>query len=156
MDFGQYVPHFYHVLEGIVRGCQFNEKQEDHTLFFSHDGQWFISPEKLLNKEKKTNTHVFEAVTDVTAIRFDHNKLLVLSSQNPKIFEFYHDAILVIMNSFLVRIKLLTIENAEKRYLNLKETRPQLVSNVQKKHLAQFLGITPNSLSRILNKFKKS
>ncbi|SHO63302.1 Crp/Fnr family transcriptional regulator [Algoriphagus zhangzhouensis] len=155
IDYGRYCPYFFHVLNGVVRGSQYTANVDEHNLFFIHDDQWFITPEKLLSKETKPSSHIFEAVSDVTLIKIDHEKLLKSATQNPHLFEFYHDAILVIMTSFLERIKLLTIENAEERYKNLVATRPLLFPHVQKKHLAQFLGITPNSFSRILKKLKE-
>ncbi|MCC6410893.1 MAG: Crp/Fnr family transcriptional regulator, partial [Saprospiraceae bacterium] len=41
------------------------------------------------------------------------------------------------------------INTPEERYLQLLQTRPDLVDRVPQYHLASFLGITPESLSRI-------
>jgi len=41
------------------------------------------------------------------------------------------------------------INSPEERYLNLLETRPELLDRVPQYQLASFLGITPESLSRI-------
>lgn len=40
-------------------------------------------------------------------------------------------------------------ETAENRYIRLLENRPDLITRAPLKHLASFLGITPQSLSRI-------
>ena len=41
------------------------------------------------------------------------------------------------------------IKSPEERYLNLLETRPELLDRVPQYQLASFLGVTPESLSRI-------
>ena len=155
IEYGKYEPYFYYVLEGIVRGYGFTNEGDEHNMFFIHHGQYFISPEKFFNKERKNSNHVFETVNKVVALKIHHNRLMELAMENHSIFEFYHDALKVLLQSFLERIRLMSIENAEERYLHLITTRPVLEPNVQKKHIAQFLGITPNSFSRILRSLKQ-
>ncbi len=156
IEYGKYEPYFYYVLEGIVRGYVYTNSGKEHNLFFIHNNQYFVSPDKFFNKEKKINTFIFEAVTDITAFKIHHDKLMELAPQTPAFFEFYHDAMKAFLKSFMNRIQLLTIENAEERYKHLEATRPLLPLNAQKKHLAQFLGITPNSFSRLLKKIQKN
>ena len=56
---------------------------------------------------------------------------------------------------FFTEVILKDIQNktAEERYMELIETRPNLVQKVQLKHLASYLGIAPQSLSRIRKKY---
>ncbi len=156
IEYGKYSPYFYYILDGVVRGYNYKENGEDHNWFFIHTEQYFLSPDKLLNKEKTSNHYIFEAVTDITAYRIKHNELIHLAAQNPRIFEFYHDALKVIIASLFERIRILTIESAEDRYKHLIETRPLIPLHVQKKHIAQFLGITPNSFSRLLKRMERN
>lgn len=51
------------------------------------------------------------------------------------------------------QINLLT-KTAEERYLELMETRPELLHRIPQKYIASFLGITTQSLSRIRRKIK--
>ena len=44
----------------------------------------------------------------------------------------------------------------EERYLNLQKTRPDLLQRVPQHQLASFLGVTPESLSRIRNRMAKN
>ncbi len=155
IEYGKYEPYFYYVIDGIVRGYGFTNAGDVHNIFLMHNGQAFLSPEKFLNKERKNSNYIFETVTKVTVFKIHHSELMDLAMKNPKIFEFYHDTLKQILNSFFERLRLISIENAEERYLHLIRTRPILKSNVQKKHLAQFLGITPNSFSRLLRLLKQ-
>ena len=47
------------------------------------------------------------------------------------------------------------ISSPEQRYLNFLETRPDLAQRVPQYHLASYLGITPQSLSRMRNRLLK-
>jgi CRP-like cAMP-binding protein len=47
----------------------------------------------------------------------------------------------------------LLLLTAEQRYQHILETGPQLLQRVPQKHLASYLGITPQSLSRIRRRF---
>lgn len=47
------------------------------------------------------------------------------------------------------------ISNPEQRYLNLLETRPELLQRVPQFQIASYLGITPQSLSRMRNRLLK-
>jgi len=49
------------------------------------------------------------------------------------------------------QIALLT-QTAEERYLAMMQETPELIQNTASKHIASYLGITPESLSRIRNK----
>ncbi len=51
------------------------------------------------------------------------------------------------------QITLLTM-NAEERYLQLMQERPGLINRISGKHIASYLGITPESMSRIRKKIQ--
>jgi CRP/FNR family transcriptional regulator, anaerobic regulatory protein len=44
------------------------------------------------------------------------------------------------------------VQTAEERYCNLMETNPEILQRISQKHIASYLGITPQSLSRIRKK----
>ncbi|MEM9547054.1 MAG: Crp/Fnr family transcriptional regulator [Bacteroidota bacterium] len=52
------------------------------------------------------------------------------------------------------QIDLLTL-SAEERYHQLMQERPELINRISIKHIASFLGIAPESMSRIRGKFGK-
>lgn len=49
-----------------------------------------------------------------------------------------------------------TSQNATERYLHFKELYPQLCVNVKQQYIATYLGITPESLSRIRRSIKEA
>lgn len=54
------------------------------------------------------------------------------------------------------RIRSFLIEDAEQKYLSLCQNRPYLVDRIQHYHLASYLGISPETLSRIRKKVHKN
>lgn len=54
IEYGKHSPYFYYIMGGLVRGYRFKEDGEDHNWFFVHTAQYFLSPDKLFNKEKKS------------------------------------------------------------------------------------------------------
>ncbi len=53
------------------------------------------------------------------------------------------------------RVELLLFMTPEERYLYLQKSQPQLISKVSQFHLASYLGIKPESLSRIRKRLSK-
>lgn len=152
IEYGDYDPHCYYILDGLVRGYNYTDKDQEYNFFFTDPQHIILSPDLFLHNNKLTNTFVFESITPIELWKINYDTLLELASKNPGIFEFYHKMLKQIIHNFFDRVKLLLIENAEERYLHLQNTRPLVVAKAQKKHLAQFLGITPNSFSRLLRK----
>ncbi len=157
MTIGEQVPdEFYLVLDGIVRGYGRTKENEHKNLFFIIENYYFLSPERLFEGLNARNFHGFEAVTFSEILCIDYSRLLEKAAQNALFFKFHQRAINTILKGFTERIKLMIIEDAKKRYQHLCDNRPTVIENAQNKHIADFLGITPNSLSRILSsKFKK-
>ena len=59
--------------------------------------------------------------------------------------------------AFLLRDKLLSllIDTPQERYLKLIETEPQLLQRIPQYYLASYLGIEPESLSRLKRRVNK-
>ena len=66
---------------------------------------------------------------------------------------------LIIEQSFVrmkSKNKMLTNLNPEERYLELLQTRPKVVERISQIHIASYLGIKPESLSRIRKRIFKT
>ncbi len=154
IQFDTFAPNFYYTIEGLIRGAMYTKEGEEHTLYFSEKGRYFITPETLLNKKRTRSKHFFQAIMPTRVLFMNHEKLVELSKENEALFTFYHDALINIMAGLNERVILLNIENADERYRHLQRTRPYVVEHAQKNHIAEFLGILPTSFSRILRKLK--
>jgi len=69
--------------------------------------------------------------------------------------EWYIHILKDIANILFYRVEALTTMSAKERYLSLLKLDPAFIDKVYSKHLADYLGITPVSFSRILNEINK-
>jgi CRP-like cAMP-binding protein len=53
------------------------------------------------------------------------------------------------------RVELLLFMSPEKRYLHLQKNQPELFEQVSQNHLSSYLGVKPESLSRIRKRLSK-
>ncbi|MFD2934421.1 Crp/Fnr family transcriptional regulator [Spirosoma flavum] len=143
---GQVENHIYYIEEGMVR-LFLNDDGKDISLdfVFSHD---FVSAYSSFLTGQPTAFTV-QALTDVQALRFSRSNLMNLYDQSHKAERIGR---LIAEQAFLRKtsreVQFLT-STAKQRYLQLLEQNPILVQKISIKHLSSYLGIEPESLSRI-------
>lgn len=148
---GKICRYFYFLEEGLVRFYN-NHDGEELTIYFV-DAPYFFS-------DKESLHHRIPAKVNIQAL----SKCVVWQTSIDKIQEFSKLASWETFTKNLIReiteyIEQLMITNkmlsAEERYLKLLEVHPDLTNRVPLKYLAGFLGIAPQSLSRIRKKYQK-
>ncbi len=144
---------FIYIYKGSIRGYYFTEKGEERTVFIGNDDLFIGAPESILHK--KPTKYYFETVVKTEFYKFDFRKLEEIAVLNSNIFKFYTDILKKILSLFIDRIESFIGSNPEERYLDLHEKRPLIISYAHKKQIATFLGISPNSLSRIISRINK-
>lgn len=143
---GQVAKLCYFVLKGCIRQYFLVDGEEKTTNFFS-EGQPVTSYEGTF--KQKPSKFYLACVEDS-----------ILSTSSPEeeaaFFEkFPHlkPAALMAMEEELGKsqgmLSSFILSSPEERYLNLLKTRPDLLDRVPQYQLASFLGVTPESLSRI-------
>lgn len=140
--------HLYFITKGFVQGYYTDHWGNENTLFLPEEGFCFAAPECIFSQKKATK-YTFEALTDVETCRFDFEELQVYAVQNQSVFDFYNTMLKAIVEAFVFRLKAFIEKNPEERYLNVSNICPNLHRLSLGKYLASFLGISPNSLSRI-------
>ena len=139
------------VLDGLVRCYYIDGDGNDITRGFGFDGGMCIDEGMMGLSEYIC---MWETVEESTLMLFDVRELkgLIMSSESLKTlwialledglkYKIYRE------NSFLT-------ENATERYLYFRKHFPKLCGRVPQKHIATYLGITPESLSRIRKTMK--
>ncbi len=139
------------ILEGVVRGCYYNNKGEEITRCFISENNLVVD---YVNFE--ANTTSAEYIQAST-----HCKLLVFSKQDWE--ELSHTIVGwdVIKNKMVQkclyqksRKSPVISQDATTRYLEFLENHPTLTNRVALSHVASYLGITQQSLSRIRKNIK--
>jgi CRP-like cAMP-binding protein len=144
---GQLRKEVFWIRKGLVRGLRITEKGEEITTMFRWEDQPVVSPNLILFNEPAL--HYFEALEPTEVFRIDYDKVQKIIENNPKLEA--NRAILLrnVLKEALLRIDSFLLLSPEERYLDFVRTRPDLINRVPNKYLANVLGITPVSLSRI-------
>lgn len=135
------------ILQGVVRFCYYNNKGEEITHSFV-DEHNFVSDQQRFEAQVVASEYI-QAVTPC--------KMLVFSKRdwddiNNTVLPWEAIAALILKNCLLKTIERrspLVAEDATTRYLSFINQFPGLVNRVQLAHVASYLGITQQSLSRI-------
>lgn len=143
--------YFSYIASGIVRFYLVNPLGEERTIFLPHNDMFFGTPEFVLNRQPTQYT--IAAMTEVELIQFKLKDIETLASQHPNIFTLYIKYLKVIIAAFVQRLEAVPYK-PEERYEQMCQKRPILAECAFKKDFAQFIGVTPNSLSRIIARKK--
>ena len=98
---------------------------------------------------------MWEALEETTVMFLETGKVRKLISEN----ESFKDTWILLLEKGM-RYKIyrengFLVENATERYIHFKKLFPELSGRVPQKHIASYLGIKPESLSRIRGALKE-
>lgn len=143
---GEASNHSYFVLSGLVRQYRMIDGEEITTNFYT-EGQWIIS---LTGFTKDTiATDYLVCNEDTSVVIGNEEKAQQLFREFPR-FETISRAVMetVFAGQQKTMMNHLTA-SPEDRYHRLLETKPELVQRVPQYQLASYIGVKPESLSRI-------
>jgi CRP-like cAMP-binding protein len=150
---GQKSINSYFVLSGCVRQYNLSEGDEKTTRFFM-EGDWVISVNEV--SENATSAFNWICLEDCTLISGNEQKAQDLFVKFPRLEtisrKIVEDAFSKIQKSILTYYS----ETPEQRYLSLIKSQPYIIQRVPQYHLASYLGIKPESLSRIKKRIAKN
>lgn len=140
------------VLDGIARSYYVDGDGNDITRGFSAPGSLCMD-EGLLGYEESIVT--WEVLEEVTLMLFEVSKMKKLISGNDQLKTAY---IQILENSLRYKIYRengFLVENATERYIHFKKIYPAICESVKQQYIATYLGIAPESLSRIRKALKE-
>lgn len=147
LEEGQRCHYFYYVLKGFVRTYYNDLEGNEVTHWFTAENSMITSPFSFFKKER--NILYFEALeeTDLLLISYDQlNKIIENNkSVGESIRHMYAEFAMILSR----RVMSIHTQTAEDRYLQIMKQYPYLFQKAKLTHIASFLGITPQSLSRI-------
>ncbi|MCJ7933063.1 MAG: Crp/Fnr family transcriptional regulator [Chryseobacterium sp.] len=145
------VPNYlYYIVSGYMRLYYPDSKGNQVTTHINCPPGFFTSYAHFINRTRSED--YVECITDCELLRITKDDLdsLVAGSQAMKDF-----SISVFQQSIAYnenRSRELSALGAEQRYLKLLEDYPGIIQNVPIQYIASFLGMKPESLSRIRRK----
>ncbi|WP_397363290.1 Crp/Fnr family transcriptional regulator [Olleya sp. R77988] len=140
----------FFILKGTIRGYLINNKGVEKNIFLRPTYTFMGAPNALFNEE--VSKYTFEAIGETELLVFEFNDLESLALKNPTILKFYLSAYKEIVQTLTYRIESMINKMPEDRYEDLLQKSPQFFKTVYHKDIANYLGITPVSLSRIMKR----
>ncbi len=135
------------VEKGILRSYSIDEKGNEHILQFAFEGWWISDQYSFLTGEPSTyNIDVLEEAELLLLSRQAEEQLM---EKVPKLERYFR---ILLQNSLISMQRRLVSsfsKSAEVRYAELVESCPTIPQRVPQHMMASFLGITPETLSRI-------
>jgi len=149
---GQISRDSYFVIEGCVRKYYIVEGEERTTEFYVEDE----SVASLQSYKNKTPAnHYFECAEDCRLAVLNYNKEQELFKRVPKYEALCRMSIESDFGEQQETLAKFIMSSPEERYKHLLETRPDLLQRIPQYHLASYLGVKPESLSRIRKRLTK-
>ncbi|MBP2833798.1 Crp/Fnr family transcriptional regulator [Aquimarina sp. U1-2] len=143
---GNYFSKLWFLNNGIVRAFRIING-EDYTFFFFTKQNFAVDYQSYLTGEK--SPLFFESLTDVEYVEFTKESIEKIYQTIPS---FEKVGRIMSENAYLSateRLKQFQAELLEVRYEKLMERDPELFQQIPQYHIASYLGVKPQSLSRI-------
>lgn len=144
---GDVCKHLAFVNSGCLRSYTVDHKGEEHVIQFAIEDWWISDLHSFLGGS--ASTHNIDALQDSEVLLLEHSARDPLLESVPKMERFFRMLLEANYVATHRRINESLSASAEERYLAFVKTYPMLVEVVPQNHIASYLGITPQSLSRI-------
>ncbi len=136
----------YFITKGCVR-LFYNVDGNDKTAFFYTEGQFICAGESYTFNVPAIEN--YQAMEPTELFVFTKSRIEILLKESPK-FEVL--ARIATENELITCQKVIAsfvTKSAEERYIDLLNTQGELFQRVPQQHIASFLGVSPETLSRI-------
>jgi CRP-like cAMP-binding protein len=151
---GQTVDKIYIVNDGCLRSYCIDKHGKEHTLHFAIKNNWISDYIAIHGNEPATLT--IECLTESNIIEFNAKKINGMLTLFPELEPFQRGNLERLFVSLQKRILNQLQLSAAERYDLFLEEYPDLEQHARNYHIASYLGITQESLSRIrVKKAKK-
>lgn len=150
VETGELVRYEYFILKGCVRAYLTDEKGVEHNIQFSVE-DWWISDIGGFASGKPALLTV-EALEDTDTIRIDRRSVEEIYQKIPKFERFFRLLLQNALVSYQQRLLSTISKSAEDRYVEFIEKYPMFEQRIPQVHIASFLGITPEFLSKLRKK----
>ena len=92
---------------------------------------------------------IYQALEPTEMIQLSYDDLATIVSKNKKLEELRKDFLLKMLQETLEQLEAFVLLTPEERYTQFLESRSNIVNRVPDKYIANIIGVTPQSLSRI-------
>jgi CRP/FNR family transcriptional regulator, anaerobic regulatory protein len=153
MEAGQVCDYVAFINKGLFRTfCMVNN--EEVTYNFSFDNNFFTDYPSFVTRQPTIEYH--HALEDAEVLMLSYDKMQEIYAKVPTWERFGRMIAEFILVRIVERNRSMLFLNAEELYLDLMKTRPKVIANIPQHYIASYLGIQPESLSRIRKRLSES
>ena len=140
------------VLDGMARCYYIDGDGNDITRGFSVKGTLCMDDGMFGYSESLTE---WETLTDTTLMTFKVGEIKTLIYENDTLKNTYIKLLENALKYKIYRENGFLVENASERYIHFRKMFPEICRTVKQQYIATYLGIAPESLSRIKKSLKE-
>lgn len=137
----------YYISSGCLRSFFVDSLGKEHTIQFAIKDWWISDYTSFFTSEKSIMT--IECIQDATVFKFSKENMDSLCAKFQNIEFFFRKKLEIAFAGFQKRILYNLSKPAKERYLHFVKSYPNIEQCVKNYHIASYLGITTQSLSRI-------
>lgn len=138
------------VVSGHMRNFHFNEKGEEITVDINEGPRFFSSYVSMM--ERQPSRENIQCITDCEVLRVKRDDIDIMLQESTILKDFTIQVLQYFLEAEKQRITNMGNMTAEARYLHFSQNHPNITRNVPLIYIASYLGIRPESLSRIRRK----
>lgn len=147
---GDICKHSIFVKQGCLRGYTIDKQGTEHNITFAPAGWWIADLYSLFTG--KSGQLFIETTSDSVIQLLSREKQEQLFQEIPAFERFFR----ILTENALVSNQQRVIDNlslsAQERYMKFCERYPTLINELPQKHIASYIGVTPEFFSKMLSK----
>ncbi len=144
---GKIDPYFYFVVDGVQKLYFHDKKAEEHILGFSFEGSFSGDFQSFLNQ--KPSQFYVETISASKFLRIGLEDWKVSFQQSPQLYQWYSDFLKGILFGRIKREVEMQSCTAEERFEAFMQRAPLPLLQIPQKYLASYLGMKPETFSRM-------
>ena len=144
---GEVCPCLSFVEKGLLRLYTVDEKGLEHMMQFAFEGWWIVDIYSFLTGER--SGYNIDALEGSELLTIAHDSFEEMMIRLPKMERYFR---ILFQNNIIAKERRLASSityGAEERYRHFAETHPDIVQRIPQNLVASYLGIPPETLSRI-------
>ena len=144
---GEVVKYAAFVTKGCLRNYVIDNKGREHVVMFAPENWWIVDSNSIMNGTP--TTYFVDAIEDSVVLLSDKKTNETIMNRVPGYAKSFQTGVQKHAAAKDKRIVQSLTATAEERYLNFLETYPTIAQRVPQHMLASYLGVTPETVSRI-------
>jgi CRP-like cAMP-binding protein len=144
---GEVDRHLAFVNKGCLRYYLVDTKGDEHIVYFAFEDWWIGDMNSFFNS--KPTIYYMQALEDCELLLFTRENFTKALDEIPAFNDFFTKRTSQSYMAIQKRFAQVNTESAEERYVRLLQSQPEIFQRVPQHYIASFLGIKPQSLSRI-------